>query len=513
MKKQNIISILAVVAFAMTMVSCFSDDTTLGDRPLSDIYIDSMSVKTVYNVNKNSTLHISPVISQTNTQKELTYTWEINQEVFSHEKELDYPAKYLGTYPARLIVENEDGKSFFAFTINVNTIYEEGIAVLSNDGEGRSMLSFMLTPTDAQDSRYFYEGDCFAANNDDTFFASNAVDMVQSSGSLILVCQGNSKWQDNHNANPKYEDVPTLYYLNEKTFVAENILKVAEYADFCPTHIVLPSEGASGVAYPILCKNGNIYEFSSTEGAVARPTKLPYNYAQTCMVHDDGSGMSFELIFWDKTVKGLCEVYSGYGPYYCGEEYHLSRDACSGSKNFFNGLDIVKIVPISYTKSQSSENPQMLVLTKNAFATRRVIMSTTFWSHDYSLGVNYLDYTENSNVGVGTNILNENTPCVANLTYRSMLFADGNKVRRWYYSSTQVDLHSAPTLQTFGSASAKVTDLVLSADHKTTYVAFYEPEKSGLNGSIYVIDTDTGEILERHENVCYKPVKMIYKKK
>lgn len=501
------------MSMLLTLASCFSDDTTLGDRPLADIYIDSTSMKTVYNVNKNSTLTITPEVRQSNTPKELKYTWEINMEVFSHDKELQFPAKYLGSYPARLIVENEDGKAFYAFTINVNTIYEEGLTVLSQDADGKSMLSFMLTPTEAGAQRHFYEGDCFSANNEDTPFASNAIDMVQSSGSLILVCQGNSKWQQNHAADSKYTDVPTLYYLNEKTFVAENILTVSEYADFCPTHIVLPSEGASGVAYPILCKNGNVYEFSSTEGAVARPTKLPYTYAQTCMVHDDGTGMSFELIFWDKTVKGLCEVYSGYGPYYCGEEYHLSREACTGEKNFFNNQDIVKIIPISRTKEQKNDNSQMIVLTKNAFATRRVIMSTTFWSHDYTLGVNYLDYTANANVGVGTNIIKEDTPCAANLTYRSLLFGDGNKVRRWYYSSTAIDLHTSPTLQTFGSSTAIVTDIVTSADHKTTYVAFYEPKQSGLNGSIYVIDTDSGEILERHDNVCYKPVKMIYKKK
>lgn len=83
---------------------------------------------------------------------------------------------------------------------------------------------------------------------------------------------------------------------------------------------------------------------------------------------------------------------------------------------------------------------------------------------------------------------------------------------RWNYA-TQQTLDKSDVLQTFGSSSAIITDLVLSRDHLTTYVAFYEPKQPGLNGSVYVINTDTGEILERHDNVCYRPTRMIYKKK
>ena len=55
--------------------------------------------------------------------------------------------------------------------------------------------------------------------------------------------------------------------------------------------------------------------------------------------------------------------------------------------------------------------------------------------------------------------------------------------------------------------------MVLSSDHKKTYVAFYDPEQTELNGSVWVIDTDNGTVLEQYDNVCYQPVKMIYKKK
>lgn len=505
--------ILPLLALSLLAGSCLSDDTTSADRPLSEITINPTTIQEVYNINKNEVLRISPQISQTNTPKDVTYTWEVDQEVYSHEKDFEYPAKYLGKYLCRLIVENKDGKSFFPFTINVNSPYEEGITVLSKDAEGNSMISFMLTPTDGSE-RHFAVGDCFSVNNEDTRFASNAIDMVQSSGSLIVACQGANNWQSKPHTGIN-DDVPTLYYLNEKTLVAENILTVTEYDDFKPTHLIIPSTGASGVAYPVLCENGSIYEFSTTEGAISKPTKLQSNYAQTCAVNDDGgSGWYFDLLFWDKTVGGLCEIYSGYGPYYCGKKYHLLRDECTGDANYFKGNDIVKMVLIDLTdKQRRTERSEILVLTKNAFMTRKTILDTGFWVYDAENGVNVLyDNGGTTTACIGTNIITEDTPCVANKTYYSLLFGKGNKVMRWNYT-TQQTLDKATVLQSFGSSTAVVTDLVLSRDHHTTYVAFYEPEQTGLNGYVYVINTDTGEILERHNNISYRPVRMIYKKK
>ena len=53
----------------------------------------------------------------------------------------------------------------------------------------------------------------------------------------------------------------------------------------------------------------------------------------------------------------------------------------------------------------------------------------------------------------------------------------------------------------------------MSADHKVTYVSFYEPNATGKNGSVWAFDTDKGTVLKKYENICYRPVKMIYKKK
>lgn len=504
MKPKNI---LTIALLATSLASCFEDETTMGTGVISEIVIDSTSIQKVYNINKNETLTITPVISQTNKEKDVTYTWEINLETYSHDQEFVYVGKELGSYQCRLIVENSDGKTFFPFELYVNSPYEEGITVISKDTEGNSMLSFMLTPADGSEPTGFMTGDQFGANNADYAFAANPADMVQSSGSLIVACQGNEE-----GTSPA-----TIYYLNEKTFVVENMITAPEFPNFKPTHLGIPSQGFQGTSYPVLCKNGNVYEFSPTEGALIKPVKMPYTYAQTAINYDSGSANAFNLLFWDKDVNALCQIYNGY-LYYCGEPYHLERDSIKKNPaiNFFYGKKICKMILVEQTKS-SIGRPKVLVISNNIVgAYYRALISVDFWEWSTEENIAKLKYESSSRgegheaCGSGSITLTETTPCVANDTWNTLLYAEGNKIKRWYFMKPAT---AADDLLTVGSESAIITGMELSADHTRTYVAFYEPEQEGLNGSVWVIDTDKGTVLNRYENVCYQPVKIMYKKK
>ena len=108
-----------MLALMPAMVACFSDETTEATRPLSHITIES-GIDSVYNIDKNATLVVEPVITQENKEKALTYTWEVNLEVYSHDQTLTFVGTTLGKYNCRLIVENEDGKTFFPFKFHNN---------------------------------------------------------------------------------------------------------------------------------------------------------------------------------------------------------------------------------------------------------------------------------------------------------------------------------------------------------------------------------------------------------
>lgn len=487
------------------LVSCFDDDSTDPIKPLSNIIIES-GIDNVYNIEKNDVLTIAPVISQENTQKELSYIWEIDQEVYSNEPNLTYVGENLGVFNARLIVENEDGKAFFPFTINVNSPYEEGLTVLSKDANGASMLSFMRTPLNSAEQGVFYDYDCFSKNNEGLVFASNPADIVQTTGSVVIACQGS-------NAG---DDVPTIYFLNDKTFVMENmIVSSNEYEGFKPSKLMIPSVSTAGVSYHLLSADGKMYGLPVYNAVLQQSTKLFSTYSQACFVEDNGTTY-FDILFWDKEVNNVALMYNGYGPYYYGSKYLMQRDDPDfATENYFKDVKgLVTMTGIRRTKEQVSKSErEMLVLVQGKLVVQKLVISTFPWrSVDGKPG----QYSLQDNGGlksVGAKApLNEYTPCVANKTYQSLLFADGNKVRRWYYTSS-TQLNKADVFDLGLSDDAVITAIEISDDHLKTYVAFYEPDKEGKNGSVWVINTDTGEVLEKYDNVCYQPVKIIYKKK
>jgi hypothetical protein len=194
----------------------------------------------------------------------------------------------------------------------------------------------------------------------------------------------------------------------------------------------------------------------------------------------------------------------------------MQRNDCVGTANFFNGLNIRKMTLVKMTEEQrkAGNNSEILVITNNQIGMiQRTRISVDFWGYNSETSENVLVDNGGYKVcGFGDLPLTETTPCIANLTYYSMLFADGNKVRRWNYTSNQ-QITAADVLQTIGSETAIISGFELSADHKLTYVAFYEPDQPGLNGSVWVIDTDKGNIIKKYDNICYQPVKIMYKKK
>lgn len=489
---------LFVIAAVTTLfISCFKDDTTLGTGVISEIVIDNM--KEVYNINQNDTLVITPTITQTSQAKELSYTWEIElqSDSLSHGESFVFIGKQFGSYHCRLIVENSDGKSFFPFIIHVNTIYEEGVTIISKDETGKAMLSFMLTPPEGDEPKGFMQGDQFAKNNEERF-ADNPVDIVQSGGSLIIACQGSAD-----GTVP-----PTIYSLNEKTFFLENMTDESTFADFKPTLLGIPSETYPGRSYPILCEGGNTYEYSTNEAVISKPIKLPYSYSQSAFINSKGNGR-YNFLCWDKEINALCQIYDGYAPaYYYGTAYHMNRESIidDSRNNPLDGHEFCKMVLIEQHDTVRT-TPEALIVTKDAKGIYcKTLLSVEFWE-ERNGKVELVGETKKHR---GQLTLTETTPCVANKTYSSMLFADGNRVCRWYYNASAIKVDN---LQTIGTESAIITAMSLSSDLTKTYVAFYEPEQTGLNGSVWVIDTDKGTILNKYDNVCYQPVKIIYKKK
>lgn len=503
MKLRNILLMSGVL---VVLSSCFKDDTTDATGMISEITIHENSIKELYDIDKNETLTVSPVVTQTEEGKPLSYTWEIDQKVYSHEKELVFVGNELGTFSCRLIVENEDGKAFFPFKLNVNSPYEEGITVISRDADGKSMISFMMKQRVAGVEDHFDEGDCFALNNPDYTFASNVSDVLQCNNSLLVACQG-----DEGTGEPG-----TIYYLNDKTLVVENILTVPEYSEFRPFRMLVPSNTTAGSTYPILCENGRIYEFSSTEGAVGQSAKFKSEYYLCSSIYDSGAISYNNVYVWDKNLNGLCMLYNCYGPYLCSTTNLVSVPANTeevlNEKNYFKGYEPVFMFLPRAVGGASLYGDRFVMITKKGTMYQKTIFAYGLWYTNEETGKTELgDYGGMTLAGFSTG-LTERTPYVATQLYNYLLYGEGNKVMRWIYTQSQL-LNNVKDYAEVGSANAVITAMELSLDHSETYVAFYEPGEEGLNGHVWVLDTENGTVLRKYDNVCYRPVKIIYKQK
>lgn len=500
------IQYVLMICVLLSLASCVDDESTHATSPISEITIEEGSVKERYDINKNEVLTIRPRCRQTNRQKTLSYTWEIDQKVYSQGEEFVYTGNRLGSYDCRLIVENEDGKAFFPFKLNVNSPYEEGITVLSCDPQGKSMLSFMLKQLDGSVEDHFEDGDCFAVNNPDMKLASNASDMMQCGGNLIISCKGGGA--DGSSS--------AVYYLNEKTFVMQNYIDASEYPGFKPVKLAIPNVSSAGISYPILCEDGSVYELSVSEGVIIPSIKLKFQYAPTCAVHTSEGVGKFTLLFWDETNGGLCQIMNGYGPYFCSREYLISVDKLNESNNYFNGRQFVAMfmprVPQEFVKTES---PDIWVITKGSSGTihHKVQLKANFWVSDVQTGQNSLvDNGGNKVCAFVTPKFHAQSPHVASRLYYTLFFSEDNNVYAWNYTTSQ-RLEQAKVYCSPGTAQAVVTSMELSEDQQELFVAFYEPEESGLNGHVWVYDTQEGRLLRKYDNVCYRPVKIMYKKK
>ena len=148
-----LLGLLSIGGGWMGLSSCVNDSTTLPTRPLSEITIVS-GIDSIYNINKNEALRIKPALQQSNTPKELTYTWEVDQQVYSHDEEFNYPARQLGTFLCRLIVENEDGKTYTIDDVLVHDAHCEDntlqlkLALMGN-GDGFPVALGVIRDVDA----------------------------------------------------------------------------------------------------------------------------------------------------------------------------------------------------------------------------------------------------------------------------------------------------------------------------------------------------------------------------
>lgn len=145
MKIKYINILLFIILMGAALPGCYEDLGNYDYRELNEVVIDTLDER--FLLSKFDTLRIRPNIDQTIiSDNDLSYEWEINYELVSTDRNLDYVVDFVkNNVPLRLkVTDNKSGVSYFSeSSIDAVSYYSRGLFALHEPGNGAGELSFL----------------------------------------------------------------------------------------------------------------------------------------------------------------------------------------------------------------------------------------------------------------------------------------------------------------------------------------------------------------------------------
>lgn len=146
-----------ILAMTLSLASCFSDDSSLGNTTVGDISISGIEESYDKIAYMGEYIDVEPKVE---ADEDVTYTWlllsgktgtddadgnEIQPEVIGREKDLRYEVNLApGTYQLRLVAKGKSGYAVYkTSTLTVRTTFSQGFYVLKENAEGNTDLDLI----------------------------------------------------------------------------------------------------------------------------------------------------------------------------------------------------------------------------------------------------------------------------------------------------------------------------------------------------------------------------------
>ena len=477
MKTINIFLIILSLVF---LHSCYEDDTTLEHIDISDIKI-SFDLKDTLRVEKNELVKLSPIIEQAIEGTPTEYEWVLSKgtfnmlaniweygdyEVISNEKDLEYAFSSIIRYKLRFSAKNKYGASFHNFNIQISTPYTMGYFILSEKENGKGTVSFYSKYTPEQieagkTEKWLYN--CFNVNNPEMPMGGQPVDIDKRINQYFICCS----------------ESKTIYVINKNSFELEATITTNEYDGYKPTKMNVFDNNARAAV--VTSEDGKLYEISLLEYFIFEESNIDAQ-EMTSIAYERNAGYSSTSLVWDK---GTHKIYNAFYYMYHGNN---TKDVLLGQKML----------------QYFSTNSNTFVFTESETVAGNYMMS--YFSNSLSTHKGSFDFT-NTNM-----TLTHNAPCVVNNKYNSFNYAKDNKVFKWITSTNSNVVLPESAFITLEKSNIDITYMVKSLHEDYIYIGAYEPTSSEDNkGHLYIYNADTGALVEKHENVCGKPIEIFYK--
>lgn len=406
-------------------------------------------------------------------------------EQFSTSPTIDYTFSKIGTFLLRLRLDNGESVSYKYFTLNVNSGYDEGVAILSNDPEGNGSLTFVKTLTSDESAAGKQEvfQDVFASinpgqtlKNGVALYMSNAtVKKVDYSGLLIAT----------------KDDQGTMWHMEAKTFqLFQKASMVAAGANFKAFGGELAT--TSGFASFMIGDNSHIYRYDMLLG----------NYTDMTDIKP------MTRIFGGLSRTSATSESVRATIYYTDDTLCLRRNASAGAVYYSEkGYSVVNMATMRTAKKnglyvlfRKKENPDEYLIRN----TDGVGGSGTFknWGTSVNFTTSDLKMDEDSKF--------VNTKHSADVYYTF-----GNAIYRWSLISAPA---TKPTITL--PAGEQIRDIATNFKGRgkgddgedLLYVVTYNPSRAGdKKGSLYVYSFSDDSLVRSYEGICDDPVSVLYK--
>ena len=469
MKIKYSIGILCFTLFGLG--ACLDDQSSLGNRELSEITISAPhDTLTAYFGEEFVVSHLS--VEQSGEELPLAYEWSygtLNTDedgmasypikdslhIVSHDPELKYAFRELGTFGVRLRVDNGETIRYKYFVLQVDTEFSEGITILSRDGDGKGRISFMRTLTKEEINTGkvpVFRTDIMELINSGTKM-EDVTDMVQVNNRL-LVCSG---------------DAGRIYNMDSRTFDIEGMTSFKELYPGC-----------AFVKFAGVSANNNIYLVSRDRRGYV------YDYVLDELMLTE----YFKDLDVDAAVSVDRPVFVNYETSVC---YSPSLGGVTSSLNRYVDFNIWGICAVGssvYVMATYKVMPSYIYLSQTTFSLGNPTI-LQFYDSLVSLKVN------------------RNSLFAGSKSYSCLYYTCEDGI---YYWDLKKQLSTTPVISI--PVGMEITSLSMNPDGTLLYVGLHEKEGTeALKGHLYVYDVKTSTLISQYHNIADKPVAIIYKER
>lgn len=461
--------VFAMSLIAVLMSSCIKDDSVAEINPVSKIETTG-ELQPVYSLERWETLKINaPEFTQTNVNKPLSYSWEIDYKEVSKEKNLSYVCDKYGKFTGRLKVSNEDGAFYKTFQVEVRYSYGKGLYILAAK-DNKTILSYYPEGIEGKP----FELDVYEKNNPfiklgtepKALFFTNTTSLHQlyiATGNPAKICRVDADLMIGKN------EMETEQYI---TSIKDNgVASVITDIKF-----IMNKRVADLTSTGTLITNGRQQSLEATFGKMEFSDKFYYWWTS------DGRYTNGELYFDNGKSRMIT----------------YSKDRAIGKTNielFAGTFADQKVIDFCYAGNKSD---LVGVFTNKTNGDIQLYWFTPGNYDRYAPAKEVPPSIKYQGVMPVSSGITADSHITSSPSKNIMYYSSGNKV----YAYSILSKGNYPTAPHFvcGSADETVADMMVSKDESKLYVGT-NASSGALKGSIYCFDINNNTLLWKKEKV------------